>query len=181
MSGIFCFEGEWSDDLVDKSSVRPLLEFLHNAIEIDFLHRNIGTKEELEFYCRKWVDKNFEKYEIGYFAFHGIKGKLNLGEKTSVSVEDLGQFLEGKCEGKIIYFGSCSVLNMNDKDIYEFKKITKAKGVCGYRSDVDWVESSAFDLLLFYVLSHYDSPSKSVKYLEKTVPELIAKLKFEMY
>jgi len=181
MSGIFCLEGDWSNNLTDKSSVKPVLDLLENVNGTNVIHRNVGTKEELSYYSSKWIQKKYDKFQVGYFAFHGEPGTLKLGG-ASVAIEEIGELLEGKCAGKIIYFGSCSVLSIPEDRLNEFKKITKAKSVCGYNKDVDWIMSSAFDLLLFDALSYYNfSPSRSLNYLKKNAPGLIVNLDFVMY
>ena len=181
MSGIFCLEGDWSNDLTDRSTVRPILELLGNYNKTRMIYRNVGTKEELYYYSNKWMLKKYQDLKIGYFAFHGEPGALKIGTK-SISIEEIGELLEGQCKGKIVYFGSCSVLSIPESRIEEFKKQTKAKCVCGYRKDVDWIMSCAFDLLLFDAFSYYNySPSNTLRYLKKTTPGLLVNLHFEMY
>lgn len=184
MSGIFCLEGDWSNDLSDKSSVRPILELLDNNVggkKSKIIHRNVATIEEFAYYSEKWKLKKYNDFPIGYFAFHGEEGTLLLGAKK-ISIEEIGELLKGHCQGKIIYFGSCSVLSIPEEKLMHFKKITKARCVCGYRTDVDWMMSCAFDLLLIDAFSYYDySPTKTMKYLEKIAPGLIVNLKFAMY
>lgn len=180
MSGIFCLEGDWSNDLTERSTVRPILDLLDNYEKTKIIHRNVGTKEEFYYYCNKWILKRYDELRIGYFAFHGEAGAIKLGNKK-ISLEEIGELLKGQCRGKVIYFGSCSVLSIDVTKISDFKKITKAKCVCGYNKDVDWMMSCAFDLLLFDSFSYYDySPAQTLKYLKKVSPGLLDNLDFVM-
>ena len=70
-SGVFCLEGAWDEeDLTDRSSVRPVLDVLERLRCIDFVHRDIGTRAELEHYLRRWIEEDLA-YRLLFLAFHG--------------------------------------------------------------------------------------------------------------
>lgn len=177
--GIFCLEGDWSTDLRKKTSVRRLLEFLDNLDRIDFIYRDVGTPDELAFYVKKWRQNKYSYYNIGYFAFHGRPDAILIGRKE-ISIEELGELLKGACEKKTLYFGSCATLNIGRKKILEFKKITKARCVCGYINNVGWFPCSAFELLLFDALTYYKKIDAVVNYLNK-YKGLVHELGFKIY
>ena len=55
-TGVFAFEGDWEQDLRDKSSMKPTLKTLHHLTEtggFKFIHRRIDTAGELEYYVDK--------------------------------------------------------------------------------------------------------------------------------
>jgi hypothetical protein len=144
--GIFCLEGAWNRRLDDKASVLPTLELMERLRVAQHIHRDVGTEEELYHYLKLWSQRGYSTYEVLYFAFHGVKGGINVGRGV-VPLEELADKLEGKAAGRIVYFGSCSV--MRDRPaVEEFRRLTKAKAVCGYLKDVDWIESAAFDLVV---------------------------------
>ena len=62
-------------------------------------------------------------------------------------MDELAEKLYGKAKGRIVYFGSCSVMK-DRKGVERFQKLSGAKLVCGYTKEVDWTESAAFDLLI---------------------------------
>ena len=177
--GIFCLEGDWDKNLKDKTSVRPLLEFLDQNEHIDFIYRDVGTPNELVFYVKKWQQSRYSSYNIGYFAFHGEPDAIFIG-RNKKSIEELGKLLEGACSKKTLYFGSCKTLNIGRKKILELKKITKARCVCGYTKDVNWFPCSAFELLLFYALTNYKRIDLVDKYLKK-YSGLVRELGFKIY
>jgi len=144
--GIFCLEGAWKRRLDDRTSVLPTLDTLERLRLATYVHRDVGTEEELYLYLKKWAQRGYSNYEVLYFAFHGVKGGIEVGRGT-VTLSDLAEKLEGKAAGRVVYFGCCSVMR-DEAAVAEFKGMTKAKAVCGYTKDVDWVESAAFDLLL---------------------------------
>ena len=49
-TGVFAFEGDWHEDLTKKDSIRPTLETLRDVQKVSFVHRRIGTAEELKYY-----------------------------------------------------------------------------------------------------------------------------------
>ena len=177
--GIFCFEGEWSPNLKDESSMRTLLQFLKQNDQIDFIFRDIGTIEELKFYIRKWKQKAYKKYNIGYFAFHGRPGHLQIGRKE-LSLGELGDLLEGACKGKVLLFDSCATLGVGKKQINKFISKTKARCVCGYKKDVYWFPSAALVILLLSTLNDF-TRMDAVERRLMSYRDLTRKLGFEMH
>ena len=45
--GIFCLEGSWGKRLDDRASVLPTLDMLGRLELATFVHRDVGTEEEL--------------------------------------------------------------------------------------------------------------------------------------
>ena len=68
---VFCLEGDWEQDLRDKSSITAALDFLHSNCGIKYIHKNCGTKENLKYYLSLWKQKRYRDYSICYLAFHG--------------------------------------------------------------------------------------------------------------
>jgi hypothetical protein len=176
---IFCLEGDWGSNLKDKSSVRPLLDFLVQDARIDFIYRDIGTIEELQFYIRKWGQNQYKRYSIGYFAFHGEPGCIFVG-RHKLTLSELADMLGRVCEGKTIYFGSCSTLDVRKREMDAFRQATRARCVCGYNEEVDWFISAAFELLLFSALTEFSRMDAIERFL-KQYRGLIKKLGFKMY
>ena len=86
--GVFCFEGDWENRLDDPKSVVPLLEAAQRIIGMPFIHRTIGTTEELDYYIGKWLQKQHARYTIGQFAFHGKEDGIGIG-RTDVDLDHL--------------------------------------------------------------------------------------------
>ena len=172
-SGIFTFEGDWEPDLKDKSSIRPNLETLRDAYGIKFIHRQIGTPGELRYYVEKWLKKgtgNYHHYWVGHFALHGSPGKIwpGAGEgKVGVSFSKLQGWINGGAKGRVIFFDSCSTIDISDKKIQTFLDSTKARAVVGFTKEVDWLESAAFELLVLDALAYFNSPKDAEAHLKK--------------
>lgn len=170
--GIFCLEGDWDNNLRVKTSVRPMLELLENMGTADFIHRDCGTSGELDFYLSRWSLKRYANYRLGYLAFHGYQGHLDIGE--GLSIRGLGERLRGKLAGRVVHLGSCSVMDAPPSELTNFLRMTKAKAISGYAQDVDWTRSAAFDLLLFGELlwTELRSPATTFERVRRMAPKL---------
>jgi hypothetical protein len=147
--GIFCLEGMWSPDLRVSASVRPLLELLHLHSGVEYIHREYATKEEFEYYLDRWTLKMYDAFPILYLASHGMKGGIEL-QGELITVLDLGKRLEGKCKDRAIIFASCSTLSLSKRKLKNLLRKTDALLVCGYSVNVDWMRSTAFELMLLF-------------------------------
>lgn len=169
--GIFCLEGLWDSDLRRKSTIRPILELLTNNMGIPFIHRNCATIPELEYYLIKWPQKKYDGYPILYLAFHGEEAGIDLGGKT-YSLDKLARKLNDKCQNKIIILGSCSTLNIDKRHVTRFLKDTKALAICGYKIDVDWMQSTAFELLLLNEMQSNEFSGRGIDAIEGRILEI---------
>ena len=178
-AGVFSFEGDWEPaDLTYKASVRPLLAILEQVCGGEFIHRRIGTKEELSYYINKWLQKKYDLYTVGHFAFHGTRREIQLGG-DSVTLDQLAGMINKNrngAAGRVIYLGSCSTLGIDEGEIEQFCKATGAKAVVGYRRVVQWIESAAFELLLLETLTHYKSMGWAKKKMNKEYGGLAERL-----
>lgn len=154
--GIFAIEGEWESDLRGGLSFRPILELLHNINKSPFVHRDAATKEELFYYLDKWLQKRYAAYPVLSLGFHGEEESILIGDgrltNCRVTLNELMNHLEGRCNKRILYIGSCSTMQIDERRLQTFLRTTGALAICGYRVDVDMLRSAAFELLLFQTL-----------------------------
>jgi hypothetical protein len=168
-------------DLRNQQSIRPLLEFLETSRMIKgYVYRDVSTIGEFENLILRWTNKRYSRYPIGYLGFHGSPGIIHIGRRD-VNLDYLGGLLEGRCQGKSIYFGACGVLDIPRREAQAFRRRIRAKCICGYREDVDWFESSAFDILLLDCLSYYSHPRSTDEWLKSEQRSLVRNLDFKIY
>ena len=80
-------------------------------------------------------------------------------------------------ESKIVHFSSCSVLQ--DEDACKaFLSMTGAKAITGFNRDVEWVESLAFEMLMFNTLVHYERFGNFYNEISARYGDLIDRLGF---
>ncbi len=174
--GIFCIEGLWDPDLRVSSSVEPLLDLLNLNALISYIHMDAATHEEFEFYVKKWMQKRYDGYPILYIASHGSESGIKVG-KDAYSVGALADLLAGKCANRIIVFSSCSTLRIAKRELRRFLEKTEALAVCGYRVDVDWLRSTAFELLLFSQIQKNEFSGRGVEAIDRAATEIAGSFK----
>ena len=146
---IFCLEGVEDSKLTVNSSVKPVLNLLNRKYpKMKHIHADYATKTELEFYLEKWLQKTYNGYPLLYLALHGEKNEIKFADGDAISLDDLAKTLAGQCSRKFIIFASCSTLDIDLHIIKRFIKTTHCFAVCSYKSDVDRIKSTAFELLL---------------------------------
>jgi hypothetical protein len=64
------------------------------------------------------------------------------------TLDELAKLFTGRLRNAVVFFGSCSTVDINKNALRRFLKDTGTLAVCGYKSDVDWLRSTAFELLL---------------------------------
>lgn len=152
--GVFCVEGQWHQDLNARSSVLPTLELLERMQSIRFIHRDVATREELFYFLDRWLLRQYADYRVGFFAMHGEPTRLCLTDRHTVELDEVAETMAGRCDGRRLYFGSCSILRASDARLHDFLAITGAAMICGYTRDVDWIESAAFETVVLNVLAN---------------------------
>ena len=155
-------EGFWFGDHRDKTTVYPLFDLANRYYNIPFVHHRCGTIEEFIFSLKRWRTKSFhKKYPMLYLAFHGEEGSIVIG-KEKITLEQLEEILGDKCEGVVIYFGSCETLNVDKRRLKSFMARTKTLALLGYKKEVDWLMSASFDIMLLYYLQQHPFDSQGI-------------------
>ena len=115
---------------------------------VKYIYRKCNTKDELLEYLRQFTFKRYQNYTILYLAFHGRKNRIFTG-KEYTTLKEIADVLGGKLDNKIIHFGSCLTLGVDELKINDFIEKTKCKFISGYKQNVDYIASTAFELLYF--------------------------------
>jgi hypothetical protein len=188
--GIYCLEiGEWFDSLKRKRSVEPVLQLLcESPMAVPFIHRDIATQGDLTYYLRKWVQGRHKDYPILYLAFHGTRGGIDLfqenGRRLRVSTDKLFEYLSGKCHKRVIHFGACRVLDLHGHTLNRYLRDSGAAAISGYSKDVDWVDSSVFEMFYLAQLQHNQFTRPGLRAVRNRVSKVASglsrSLRFEM-
>jgi len=136
------------------TSVQPMLALLKSSpLGVPFVHRHVVTADALDYYLKKWTLRAHDDFPLLYLAFHGIEGEVQFGDlrrrSARVSLDRIEELLRGRCEGRVIHFGSCGTLGVSQRRLRRFIDETGALGVSGYEKDIDWVRSAMLDFTLF--------------------------------
>ena len=134
-NGIFCVESLW-DNRTDsrRPSVSPLLEYVSRARQAKFTRFDCGTVEELTL---RLQNSRKPGYGILYISYHGSNGLIQM-ENADLTLYQLAEIMGERFKGWMIHFWCCSTLDIPKVKVKEFKKLTKAKRVSGYRKVLYW-------------------------------------------
>ena len=189
--GVFCLETDQWYRQKDKASVEPALRLIERYAKTPFEHRDVATREEFKFFLDKYLVPGYKNYPILYLGFHGWwcaedddDAFVEIGDGSPVFLEDLEDWIDGRCGGRLIYFGACRVMDVDRDRLNRFVRNTGAVAVAGYRGDPDWLESAALDILALGRLQDaaFRKPSidKFNRELEETAPGLYKRLRFRL-
>ena len=148
---IYCLEGNWNTNPRSKQSIRPILDILYYSAGIRYVYRKCNTKDEFFEYLRQFTFKRYKNYRILYIAFHGRPNGIQIG-RDFVTLSEIADVLEGHLSGRIVHFGSCSTMRTKRANIDDFMNRTKADILSGYRKNVDFIESTAWEMNILYHL-----------------------------
>ena len=151
--GLFCLETDWSE-VRGTTSVQPMLALLKSSpLAVPFVHRHVVTSDTLDYYLKKWTLRAHDDFPILYLAFHGVEGEVQFGDlrrrSARVTLDRIAEILRGRCEGRVIHFGSCATLGVSQRRLRRFIDETGALAVSGYEKDIDWVRSAMLDFTYF--------------------------------
>lgn len=179
---IFCLEGDWHQDLRQKDSIENALRFMETAHvnKINYIHRHVSTKEELQNRINQYTTKKYEQFSILYLAFHGVPNGLKLSPTNILTLNELSEMCEGKLQNKILHLGSCETLNISQKKIKEILKQTGALAISGFKKEVPFISSTMFDILYFEICQYYKRMFSIENQMKKYYGKLMKELDFVM-
>lgn len=169
--GIICIETEW--EITQKNNrlnmnTEALLEFLNKTCKIPYIYRQIATQAELQYYLIQFQKKEYAKYKVLYFSFHGWTQSIYLeGEQQGLSLEQLIELGGNVFDGRFVHFSSCRTLLGSQRKLEMFKAFSKATLVTGYTKQVDSTLSAIHDIALFKELIESKHLPKTFKRLTK--------------
>lgn len=180
-SNIFCLEGDWNDNLKHKSSILPALELLELNNSIKTIYRTCSTFEEFVTRVKTVTGNNniYRGYDILYFAFHGRKNKIIIGQ-NDFTLEQIGDAFKGKLKDKIVHFGSCKTLAIDKKQAEIFLENTGAIAISGYGKNVDFISSTVVDVLYFEMCQKYVDLGAIEENMKNHYGDLCEKLNFKI-
>lgn len=178
---VACWEALYSDHYRDRSSVLPTLELLQRLGWIEFSHRPALSLNKVVSEIDQWLSEEDAGglRSMLYLAGHGDMGRFEALEPFGQA--ELGEALKGRLAGRVVHIGACNSASPEPSktdSLTALKRITRATKVTGYTKAVDWVESAAFETLLFSTLAFYERPGTALSYVTDEYQELADRLGF---
>lgn len=165
---IYCIEGVWDwGNREVEPSVEPILQMLRGMDYWNYVRRDCATTEEFRHYVQGEWCKRCKVGSILYIASHGYEGGISLSDDQHLDLGQLAALLEpGGCDGCLVHFGGCDVLNDKGK-AFDFIKRTGAAAVSGYKTETNWTDhinppAVALELMLFSSISGEEISSNQV-------------------
>lgn len=174
---IYCLEGNWNKHPKSNQSIKPILDLLYSFSKVKYIYHKCPTKEDFIKGLETFTQKRYSNYTVLYIAYHGCRNRICFGNEY-ITLKEIANVLEGKLNGKIIHFGSCSTLNTSEKNITDFITRTGCSFISGYKKDVEYINSAAFELGYFDSLQHHKSINKIWKQMLASYFPLVANLHF---
>lgn len=133
--------------------------------------------EELKYYLKHWTRRGNSNYPILYLAFHGEQGAIYLQSTgKAVHLDTIAEMLEGKCNRRLIHFGSCSTVGIHGNSLNQFLRATNALAVSGYTTDVGFMESAALEMLYFSELAGGAFTRASIRAAKRRLDSIVSSL-----
>ena len=153
--GIYCIEREWERKAW--TAVPPLKALAdHHGVEFK-AEAGVATGDAFLNALTGWTEQTSD-YAILYISSHGFPGGITVGDdsvRDTVRLGQIGDLLEAADvpnSGCLLHFGTCSTQKLVSTGFRDFRERTGFEAISGYRRDVDWIKSMAFDLLYLDVL-----------------------------
>jgi hypothetical protein len=169
--------------------MEPVLALLNQGAAerpLKFIHRVVRTREKFVDYLGQWARRG-ANYPILILAFHGEPGLLYVGarRKTNVvTLDDLATIVGDKLRGRLVHLSACSALDVEHRRIRRFLKRTGAVAATGFREDVEWLKSSAFEVMLLDIFLQHPLTRAGARRMARSVrrelPELRRELRFRL-
>lgn len=177
---IFCLETEFREkDLKNTASAEGVLRYMADYDDFEYIYKKAPTLDAFDYYLDRVLKPKYKAYTLIYMPTHASPGAIDFANKDYLDIEDLANKYEGRFDGRIIHFGGCSLLNLNEIDLMAIKKKLGAKLITGYTKNVSSIQAIAFEILLFSSLQRYVSKLTYIqKYMYKEHPFLAKELGF---
>ena len=179
---LVCFETYWADHkghLFQNTSVRPFLESLslHFDPPLRIAHRFVASTAQLAAYTAfpgglLWQDPEVFDTPYYYLSFHGAPGRLrsSLGRIGARALCNAFRHW-GAQYPNLVHFGACSVFAARGgrKFARDFLAASGCRGILGYTTDCDWIDSMIIDLLFVRRFFQHPDPWSSLREIHQSV------------
>jgi hypothetical protein len=161
MTGVFVLEAEWVYGDFGRFTIRPMLDLLAHGVDgkLNVVHRDVATREELAHYLQRWARCGERRFPVLYIACHGDPGVVYLGDNgrrtEAVTLDELAEMIGPGLSGRHVHFGCCSTLAVDRRHLTRFLRSTGITSASGFVTEVDWLRSTAFELLILPTVLRY--------------------------
>ena len=167
---VVCLESFWTYNVEDRLSVGPLLEILGKTNGTRSVLLTCSTIDELKFNLK--IARQMRGFRILYLAFHGYPGGIRLPD-LRIDLKTLASIMGKGFRNWVVFFDSCLTMKVGKDRILDFIAATEVKMVIGYKREVNWLDSTALDLLILNWLQFYKDMRKFWKRFRKAYKDMV--------
>ena len=182
-TGLAVIEARWWSD--GNASTKPLFEVIFGIVENNphFVRYDMFSNESSLSLIISDIAKNPEYHSI-YIGAHGNENAIGgLGDAT-VSRTQLRNMLRNSNTNQTIkglYFGSCLICTRNNASFWLTQNPTTGLDwIAGYTKSVDWIDSSAIDMIFWSKYLEERRKNRSRRRNKRTDIEMIKEASSDM-
>lgn len=144
---ILVLESTWDSGSLDQKSVWPFVSEFAKASDIQAFHKHFTNKKSFEHWIDCYNRENIPGEKLLYIASHGEKGQIE-GLNIKIKKSTIKEILSDQKNIKYLHFGTCFFAK-NDNFDELLNEIDHLKWIAGYTKEVDWIDSTLFDILVW--------------------------------
>lgn len=154
---ILVLEAPWDNMSLESSSVWPLIREFASVRDIKAFHQTFFDKASFEHWIKAYNEMEIAGPKLLYIACHGRNGQL-AGLSNNLNRTSVQNVLQAARNISSVHFGSC--LFGSEKNLQQLLDAAPhLRWVAGYDKEVDWVDSTLFDILLWSRVESRDKAS----------------------
>ena len=158
---ILVLESPWDNSSVESTSVWPFVSEFARARCIRAYHQAFLDKSSFIHWVESYNNEKLAKPKLLYIAAHGNGGRVS-GLKKTINKKTIISVIQKSENIDFVHFGSC--LFGSEQNLHDLLLAAKhIKWAAGYDKEVDWVDSTLFDILLWGRIESRDDDTKGLK------------------
>jgi hypothetical protein len=108
---------------------------IHFRKNVRIIHHSPVTLLQFYNYLNEWAEPEYFSFQILALSFHGCPGHIFIGD-VRISLEEIGDIINARGRGRMIFFSSCETLNIRSERIQKFLAQTKLTRISGYDDEI---------------------------------------------
>jgi len=144
---ILVLEAPWDSDSLESSSVWPMIREFAAVRGIKAFHQTFFDKASFDHWVKAYDEEPGAGAKLLYIACHGGNGQLG-GLTKRLNRTSIQAAVQKATTISFVHFGSC--LFGSETNLEELLNAAPhLRWAAGYDKEVDWVDSTLFDILLW--------------------------------
>lgn len=158
---ILVLESPWDSESVDSPSVWPMVREFAAVRRIKAFHRTFLDRGSFQHWVQAYDTESIPGPKLLYVASHGVDGRIS-GLRKDINRTTIISTLSDAENISFVHFGSC--LFGSEKNLHELLEAAEhIRWAAGYDQEVDWVDSTLFDILLWGRIESRDAETRGRK------------------